>query len=52
MALFQGLSDRGGMGGPGQPMPLAHPASMPSGSGDEDDDDDDEDDGQAPAPEG
>lgn len=40
------------MGGPGQPMPLAHPASVPNGSGDEDDDDDDEEDGQAPAPEG
>ncbi|KAK8390424.1 hypothetical protein O3P69_010245 [Scylla paramamosain] len=46
----QGLSDIAGMGGPGQPMPLAHPASMPSG--DDDDDDDDEEDGQAPAPEG
>ena len=37
-------------GGPGQPMPLAHPASMPSG--DDDDDADDEEDDQAPAPEG
>lgn len=51
-ARFQGLSDIAGMGGPGQPMPLAHPASVPNGSGDEDDDDDDEEDGQAPAPEG
>lgn len=49
----KGLSDIGVMGGPGQPMPLAHPASsVPNGSGDEDDDDDEEEDGQAPAPEG
>ncbi|XP_045115891.1 intraflagellar transport protein 46 homolog isoform X3 [Portunus trituberculatus] len=50
MGETAGLSDIAGMGGPGQPMPLAHPASMPSG--DDDDDDDDEEDGQAPAPEG
>ncbi|XP_050691400.1 intraflagellar transport protein 46 homolog isoform X1 [Eriocheir sinensis] len=53
MGETTGLSDIGVMGGPGQPMPLAHPASsVPNGSGDEDDDDDEEEDGQAPAPEG
>lgn len=47
----KGLSDLGPMGGPGQPLPLAHPSGPPGGDDDDIDDDDDED-GQAPAPEG
>ncbi|KAK8737894.1 hypothetical protein OTU49_004292 [Cherax quadricarinatus] len=49
------LGELGGMTGPGQPKPLAHPPGMP-GRGDDDeedeDEDDDDDDGQAPPPEG
>ncbi|XP_045608405.1 intraflagellar transport protein 46 homolog isoform X2 [Procambarus clarkii] len=56
MAEAAELGELGGMTGPGQPKPLAHPPGMP-GRGDDDDeeeedDDDEDDDGQAPAPEG
>ncbi|XP_069949108.1 intraflagellar transport protein 46 homolog isoform X3 [Cherax quadricarinatus] len=55
MGELADLGELGGMTGPGQPKPLAHPPGMP-GRGDDDeedeDEDDDDDDGQAPPPEG